>query len=64
MEENIRSTKTEPVGEITKLTVEHVMPKEWLANWPLAKGTESEQDNAKVIRNRAVSIHREPDLGH
>ena len=56
IEESIRSTKAEPVGGITKLTVEHIMPKEWSVNWPLAKGTEGEQENAKVIRDRAVQF--------
>ncbi len=56
MEEHIRSPMAEPVAKITNLTIEHIMPKEWLANWPLSNGTDSEQENAKVIRDRAVQF--------
>ena len=56
LEEHIRSTKAEPVGGITKLTIEHIMPKDWSTNWQLPEGTEGEKENAKVIRDRAVQF--------
>ena len=53
IETNLRSEKSEPLGETEKLTVEHIMPKRWEKNWPITTDA-SDEVEAERIRNEAI----------
>jgi hypothetical protein len=63
-----QTNKTEELAVESELTVEHIMPQDWLANWPLPDGStgmswrelsEAKQDDPRAIstRNRDGIIH-------
>lgn len=55
IELNLRSDKSEPLGLTDKLTLEHVMPKQWEKHWPIPDdvldGTEAEIARHEAINN-------------
>ena len=55
IEMNLRTDKTEDIGSIKTLTVEHIMPQSWDRNWPLSQEIkEDDREEAKDIRDQAV----------
>ena len=55
IETRLRSDKTEKLGQISNLTVEHIMPKSWDQKWPLSEDV-PDQDAAKDSRDQAVKV--------
>ena len=53
IEIGLRSDLVEPLGDTSKLTVEHIMPQKWEANWPLPLNVPSRAD-AEDLRNEAI----------
>ena len=50
IEMSLRSDKSEKLLETKKLTVEHIMPKEWVQNWPPpADGTDGVEERKEAI---------------
>jgi hypothetical protein len=57
LEAALHTGKTEKVQIERKLTIEHLMPREWEAHWPLSeRGSSSEGEAAAEVRKR--SLHR------
>lgn len=57
VEKHLRGDKAEPLGDTSKLTVEHIMPESWQQNWSLppdkeeAEATNDRDDAVKSIGN-------------
>lgn len=51
IEQKLRSAKAEKILIDEKLTIEHIMPREWHANWPLPEGADGDQED---LRNHMV----------
>jgi hypothetical protein len=57
LEAALHTGKTEKVQIERKLTIEHLMPREWRAHWPLSElGGSSEGETAEEVRKR--SLHK------
>jgi hypothetical protein len=53
IEMRLRSEMAEPLGDTSKLTLEHIMPQKWAGYWPLPQGI-SDMTEAEERRNEAV----------
>jgi len=51
VEQKLRDGKSEKIIIGEKLTIEHVMPREWRKNWPLPEGADGEQED---FRNHMI----------
>lgn len=51
LEMSCRTTRTEDVSLPARLTIEHLIPREWNQNWPLPEDTQAARDR------RAASLH-------
>ena len=55
IEMNLRTDKTEDIGNIKTLTVEHIMPQSWDRNWPLSEEiADEDKEEARYRRDQAV----------
>lgn len=54
IEMNLRTNKTEPLGKTDKLTVEHIMPQGWEANWPRPMTTGIRNEDEIESRNQYI----------
>lgn len=62
IENQIRSDFSEKISIDSELTIEHIMPQEWQANWPLfnsetKKAPDALDDEAERIQKREQTIH-------
>lgn len=55
IEEHLRSDKSEPLGDMRALTLEHIMPRKWPVHWPLSTDTQ-DPATAKLVRDRTVNF--------
>ena len=62
IEMRLRSDMTEPPGDTSKLTVEHIMPQKWETNWPIpasltdrAQAEEDRREAVKAIGNLTLT---------
>ncbi len=53
IEMSLRTEKTEDIGSVKNLTVEHIMPQSWERNWPLSEDV-VDKDEATDSREQAV----------
>jgi hypothetical protein len=58
LEQALHQGKTEKIRIEKKLTVEHLLPREWEANWPLIVREGSAEAQMKAKEQRENSIHR------
>lgn len=48
IERSLRTDKTEPLGDTSKLTLEHIMPQKGGANWPLSDDSDDKQQEREA----------------
>ena len=53
IEMSLRSEKSEPLGAMDRLTVEHIMPQEWERHWELPADV-SDKSEAEAVRNETI----------
>jgi len=56
IEQHYRGVKTEPLGDTSSLTIEHIMPQEWGRHYPLS------EDTAEAKEKRNEAVHRVGNL--
>jgi hypothetical protein len=54
LERQLFSGKTEKIGYLEKLTIEHLLPQEWTSHWPLPDG---DRPRDEVIAERNGLLH-------
>ena len=62
LESSLRSEKTEEVRIERKLTVEHLLPKEWRDHWPLVASEDSDEAREKAASLRGEMLHKVGNL--
>ena len=58
IEATLHTGKTEKVRIERKLTIEHLLPREWQANWPILVREQSSTSTEQARERRMSSIHR------
>jgi Protein of unknown function (DUF1524)/Protein of unknown function DUF262 len=58
IEESLHTGKTEKFDLERTLTIEHLLPRDWEAHWPLVVREQSAESNEQARERRDLSIHR------
>lgn len=61
VEDALRTNKTETILIHSPLTVEHVMPQDWVDNWPLSDGTFAKAAGERILANEIIPEADERD---
>src|SRR5262249_47359447 len=62
IEAALHTGKTEKVRIERKLTLEHLIPRDWEAHWPLVVREQSSDAHDQALQRRTESIHRVGNL--